>query len=222
MAEIAVYWSQLPVFDSADWQVFLDRLELANIRVESPLPAKTASRARSLAARALLSMVLEARHGLSAEMLRFSKDDRGRPILRSDQKTALPNISISHVRNYVAVAVSDEAAIGIDIEDVTRRANWSEIAKRYFAPDEWQEISSLPRDEGRWRFFEIWTQKEAIGKVSGEGVLPLLKVRVSTVDACEFELIHPDKQTVLALAWQSASGSKAELSYQEVAPSDFA
>lgn len=221
MAEIAVYWSRLPVFASADWQVLLDRLERANIRVDSALPSKAASRARSLAARALLLMVLEAHHGLTAEMLRFSKDERGRPILLSDQETALPNISISHVMNYVAVAVSDEAVIGIDIEDVTRRANWSEIAKRYFAPDEWQEVSSLPRDEGRRRFFEIWTQKEAFGKVSGEGILPLLKVQVSTVGAWEFELIHPDRQTVLSLAWPSAPGGRAGLSFRKVSPSDF-
>jgi hypothetical protein len=73
--------------------------------------------------------------------------------------------NISHSANYVVCAIAD-SPVGIDIEG-GRKVNRS-VAKRYFTEE---EIESIHSDED---FFKIWTFKEALGKYTGEGLLPVI------------------------------------------------
>jgi 4'-phosphopantetheinyl transferase len=75
------------------------------------------------------------------------------------------HFNISHSANYVACAIAD-SPVGIDIEG-GRKVNRS-VAKRYFTEE---EIESIHSDED---FFKIWTFKEALGKYTGEGLLPVI------------------------------------------------
>lgn len=105
----------------------------------------------------------------------INKEENGRPFVNYD----CTDISISHSNNLVAVCVAtdkilesdctltlpiDAKRIGIDIEYIDRSINLIEknrLAKRFLS----QEADSIED------FFSIWTENEAVGKMTGEGVI---------------------------------------------------
>ncbi|MGI6280207.1 MAG: 4'-phosphopantetheinyl transferase family protein [Acutalibacteraceae bacterium] len=88
----------------------------------------------------------------------FEKGDGGKPFLKNHPKFYF---SISHSKNFAAVAFSD-TAVGLDIE-VLRPVNLK-LANRFFSPEE----SAFAGDE--LKFLQIWTRKEAYLKQSGIGL----------------------------------------------------
>jgi hypothetical protein len=93
-----------------------------------------------------------------------AKSDFTEDVLRENMGVNIC-FNISHSANYVACAIAD-SPVGIDIEG-GRKVNRS-VAKRYFTEE---EIESIHSDED---FFKIWTFKEALGKYTGEGLLPVI------------------------------------------------
>lgn len=73
--------------------------------------------------------------------------------------------SVSHTKNIVAAAFSDHP-IGIDIESADRKAH--NIAKRCCTAD---ELGYLDVSDKKDRdLIRIWTKKEALSKLTGEGI----------------------------------------------------
>ncbi|MDR0943652.1 MAG: 4'-phosphopantetheinyl transferase superfamily protein [Ruminococcus sp.] len=104
--------------------------------------------------------------GIKNEEIIFSKGSNGKPFLVGYPKI---NFNISHTRNALAVAFSEEE-IGVDIE---RAATADlQVAKRCFCD---AELDYLYKHENiNSAFFEIWTKKEAYIKSSGIGLnIPL-------------------------------------------------
>lgn len=75
--------------------------------------------------------------------------------------------SISHSNNTVAVALSDKP-IGIDIEFVNEHRDILALSERFFAPEEHQAM--LQSKNACEDFFVLWTKKEALTKIRGEGL----------------------------------------------------
>ena len=75
--------------------------------------------------------------------------------------------SITHAKDTVAVALSD-TPVGIDIEFIDERRDILSLSRRFFAPDEHKTISesNSPTED----FFALWTKKEALAKITGEGL----------------------------------------------------
>lgn len=109
----------------------------------------------------LLQLMREA--GLQGPVV-LLHDPQGKPCLQD-----LPqyHISISHCRQAVAVAISDEGSIGIDVEG--RRQIRPALIQKACNPQEQQQIacSADPSSE----FIRIWTQKEAYSKYLGTGLV---------------------------------------------------
>ena len=63
--------------------------------------------------------------------------------------------------------------VGVDLEAVRWRPGLSEVALRYFNPVEQAQLAALPQRERQRQFFRIWTRKEAVAKMSGEGLAAL-------------------------------------------------
>ena len=80
--------------------------------------------------------------------------------------------SISHAKDTVAVALSD-TPVGIDIEFIDGRRDILSLSRRFFAPDEHNAISesNSPLDD----FFALWTKKEALAKITGEGLAAICR-----------------------------------------------
>ena len=80
--------------------------------------------------------------------------------------------SISHAKDTVAVALSD-TPVGIDIEFIDERRDILSLSRRFFAPDEHKALSETgaPLDD----FFALWTKKEALAKITGEGLTAICR-----------------------------------------------
>ena len=75
--------------------------------------------------------------------------------------------NLSHSGDYVVCAVSD-GKVGVDIQ------KWvpfkERTAERFFAPEEWKLLQSLPVEQRTEMFYRLWTRKEAYGKYTGLGI----------------------------------------------------
>jgi 4'-phosphopantetheinyl transferase len=108
----------------------------------------------------------------------FKETEKGRPFLPD-----LPRVwfSFSSCRLGFLGAWSATHAIGVDLEDHTRRLEPVELARRYYAPAEARIVESADDVTRLQIFFLLWSLKEAALKSIGEG-LPI------GLDAFEFEL----------------------------------
>lgn len=108
----------------------------------------------------MLREILEDK-GLS-HPFRFGYNEHGKPFLIDHPEI---HFNISHCKNGIAVAVSDET-VGIDIESYR---NVSDTLVRYTMNEEERRIISESSDPTR-AFTEFWTKKEAVFKLRGTGI----------------------------------------------------
>lgn len=124
----------------------------------------------SLVSRALVRYLIFEFSGKHPQSLRFSTNEYGKPFL-----VELPDIhfNLSHSHGAVACALCRSAAVGVDVEDAGRHADFS-IANRFFSSSEAEFLSRASGPEKRKLFFDIWTLKEAYIKAVGKGLsIPL-------------------------------------------------
>lgn len=86
----------------------------------------------------------------------IAKDANGAPyFVGSDLK-----MSLSHKDDLVVIAVAN-TEIGVDVENVTAEHNFERLAKLFHQDENPQNAEE---------FYEIWTEKEAMGKLLKTGV----------------------------------------------------
>ncbi|MEO1207710.1 MAG: 4'-phosphopantetheinyl transferase superfamily protein [Pseudomonadota bacterium] len=123
-------------------------------------------------ARAGLRVLLGDALGRPAADLRFTYGARGKPELglEDDGPEAAISFNLSHSNGLAALVICRQAgfAVGIDIE--RQRTVKPELARRYFAADEWVALSKMPEGQREASFFNLWVAKEACLKASGLGV----------------------------------------------------
>ena len=108
----------------------------------------------------------------------FRETEKGSPYLPE-----LPDFwfSFSSSRYGFLGAWSSTHAIGVDLEDQTRKLEASELAQRFFSAAEARAVEGVSGPARLQTFFQLWSLKEAALKSIGEG-LPF------GLDAFEFEL----------------------------------
>ena len=94
---------------------------------------------------------------LCGPQARKVNDSIGAPHLEIDGKPQEISISVSHSRDYAAVAVSPFGLFGLDIEQM--RGQLEKVAHRVLSPEEFDDYSRL--EQGLLR---AWTLKEALYK----------------------------------------------------------
>jgi 4'-phosphopantetheinyl transferase len=113
---------------------------------------------------------------------RLEQTDKGKPFIRGG-----PGFNISHSGGLVALALVDAGTVGIDVEKI--RPIQIEEFSRYLP--EISECGACDTSEGLNRFYACWTQKEAVLKAEGSGLLaPLAEAH-----------LQDDKAFFLAQVW---------------------
>lgn len=132
-------------------------------------------RKRYLLTRALVRTVLSRYADIAAADWCFSNNAYGRPqIAHRDAPVQQLSFNLSHTRGLIALAVSRQRTLGIDVEHVSARRVSLGIADRFFAPDEVTALQALAPERQQERFFEYWTFKESYIKARGMGLsIPL-------------------------------------------------
>ena len=124
-----------------------------------------ADRLRTVAGENLAREMLAARLGCAMQDVPLQYDEDGKPTVPG---TGL-YVSISHSGAYVVCAV-DEMPVGVDVETV--RDVDEKFMRRVCSQEEL--AYALRGGDMERRFWELWTAKEAVFKLTGHG--PLLKL----------------------------------------------
>jgi len=104
-------------------------------------------------------MLEEGMKTFNFQLSTFNYEKNGKPYVENG-----PYFSISHCKTAIAVAIDDQP-IGIDIESI-RQAD-EDLIERVMNEQERLAISEL----GMREFTRLWTQKEAIVKAQGTGIV---------------------------------------------------
>ncbi|MGO9249047.1 MAG: 4'-phosphopantetheinyl transferase family protein [Solirubrobacteraceae bacterium] len=128
-------------------------------------------------ARACTRTVLSRYAAVHPSQLRFRAGPAGKPEIASPIGLSL-TFSLAHTHGMVALVVSRDRAVGVDVEH-ERRFIPSEIDLPLLGASEAAGLSLLAPDCRPARFTEHWTLKESYAKARGTGLeLPL--------DRCQF------------------------------------
>ena len=100
---------------------------------------------------------------LDGEHPRLEHDEKGAPYLPEHPEIS---VSISHCRKAVAVVVSSEGRVGIDVE--CRRKIGDGLLERVCTPDEQAAVCAA--EDSTMAFLQLWTRKEAVLKRRGTGI----------------------------------------------------
>lgn len=169
------------------WLVFYDEIvderlltELRRLLSEDELRQQARfhfadDRKRYLVTRAMVRTVLSRYVAVAPVDWAFSTNRYGRPEIARPHGEALGLcFNISHTRGLIALGVTRQRALGVDVENLVTRQVSEGIADRFFSPIEVAELSRVPADLKQDRFFEYWTFKESYIKARGMGLsIPL-------------------------------------------------
>ena len=82
------------------------------------------------------------------------------------------HFSIAHAGRLSVAAISSFGAVGVDIERVDQARDIERIAERFFSASEREVLFAA--DDPVIEFYRIWTAKEAMMKLGGEGMVSIM------------------------------------------------
>lgn len=145
-----------------------------------------------VAARGNLREILGAWLNCEPEDIQFGYGDRGKPFVQNHRV----HFNLAHSQDLAIYVISNDYAVGIDLEYVDRGRDVIKIAKRYFAEAEQALIMGAgDRYVQQQTFFKAWTLKEAYAKATGQGIANILNVDVAV-------LLKGDCHTLQIGEWQ--------------------
>jgi 4'-phosphopantetheinyl transferase len=147
-----------------------------------------------LAAHALARGMLSGFVSRHPSAWRFAVNDHGKPELVPDAGTPPIRFNISHTRGLVAVAVTIENDVGLDVETLEGGRLGLDLASRFFATPEVEYLRALPAERLQEALFAFWTLKEAYIKAVGRGLSVPLDAFCFALDplAISFSSRQPD------------------------------
>ncbi len=117
--------------------------------------------------RALLRQILAHYTGRAATDLSFDSNTSGKPVLRG---TPSLHFSVSHSRDLALLAIA-HSQVGIDVEYIQTRILRQAVIEQYLARPERSHLQALPAKARAVALYRCWTQKEAVLKALGVGLL---------------------------------------------------
>ncbi|MGV8940246.1 MAG: 4'-phosphopantetheinyl transferase family protein [Lysobacter sp.] len=110
------------------------------------------------------------------------RDSRGCPRVVGDEVWT----SLSHADHVIAVAVSIDRPVGIDIEPTQRSHSMADIVERVCHPDEVARLTDQPQRDTEIALLELWVAKEALLKAAGIGLeVEMDQFAIDAAQTCE-------------------------------------
>lgn len=153
-----------------------------------------------------LRLILGKSLNIHPKNLNFAINTYGKPYLKGSNKL---QFNLSHSIKKACIIVSD-TEVGIDVECI-RNFNYEEIMT-FFSDDESLVIyQQQNKKEKLINFFRIWTQKEALLKCIGTGLVENIKdINTDYINKTKEEKIHletilcKNKKYVLSFSYKSS------------------
>ncbi len=134
------------------------------------------ARRQFIETRGRLRLLLGSYLGQDPASLEFVYSDNGKPALATHSGGDLLQFNLSHSQGRILFAVSNNQAVGVDLEGFNPLISYLKIAQRICTPQEWAVFDLLPSAEKPAAFFKIWTRKEALVKLFGDRLYEKLSV----------------------------------------------
>lgn len=124
----------------------------------------------------------------------------GKPAL--EDKTSPLRFNVAHSRDLALFGFTHEREIGVDVEWIRPDFATTDVAQRFFAPDEADVVAALPQPDRAQGFFNCWTRKEAYIKARGMGLsLPLHSFAVTLTRGEPVALVRVDDDPAAPQRW---------------------
>jgi len=123
---------------------------------------------------AMVRLVLSEYAPVRPEAWEFQTGEKGKPEIAGPVLDTPLWFNLSHTDGFAVCVAGRVRQLGVDVENMSRKTSHEELAKRFFAPAEYEHLRALPPSGRREAFFRIWTLKEAYVKAEGKGLsIPL-------------------------------------------------
>jgi 4'-phosphopantetheinyl transferase len=135
---------------------------------------------RYVVTRSLVRAVLGERLALSPRSIQVNRTDTGKPVIAEGV-----HFNVSHSGDLILLALSDERAVGVDVERKREVQRVDAMLRRWLTPDEQAAFAALhgggasPSEA----FLRLWSLKEARLKALGVGISGASRARLDTVEA---------------------------------------
>lgn len=129
-------------------------------------------RDRFILSHAYTRFVLARYLGIHPRNVAFRRSATGKPWVVDESGVMEKGFgfNLSHCKTYAAIVVAPTALVGVDVEERRPNVDAVGIAKRYFAPEEFEVFNTLSEEEAEQYFLQLWTCKEAFVKAIGLGL----------------------------------------------------
>lgn len=135
-------------------------------------------RDRYVRGRAYIRRQLGSHVGAPAKSLTFRYLKNGKPFLADG-----PYFNFSRSGSLGVLAISDAGPVGVDLEQYSCNVDPDEVAEDCLTQDEIAALAELTGAARKERFLLFWTAKEALMKLTGEGMaLAPLSIRLKLED----------------------------------------
>ncbi|BCL34613.1 4'-phosphopantetheinyl transferase HetI [Nostoc sp. MS1] len=134
-------------------------------------------RQRFIAGRGILRSILGQYLGVEPQQVKFDYEPKGKPLLANNHSGL--QFNLSHSQNLGLCAVNYTRQIGIDLEYIRPTSDLESLAQRFFLPQEYELLRSLPDEQKQKIFFRYWTCKEAYLKATGDGIAKLEEIEIA-------------------------------------------
>lgn len=121
-------------------------------------------------ARAILRGLLAKYLGVASGEIEFLQNKYGKLYVAGSKL----QFNLSHSHGMAVFIFALDVAVGVDLELIRDNYEFMEIAQRFFAKSEYQQLSLLPIAQRKQAFFNCWARKEAFVKALGTGMFNAL------------------------------------------------
>ncbi len=105
----------------------------------------------------------------------YEHNNFGKPELLRRQNKSKLYFNMSHSQNLLCIGYQRNNQIGVDIEVIKPIKDYLDVANKFFSNSEIVQLNSFPEEKALEAFYTCWTGKEALIKLSGEGLSYPLK-----------------------------------------------
>ena len=127
------------------------------------------SRRQFVLCRAALPLSLSECLECSNSQLSFGYREFGKPFAAVDGTPVSIGFNVSHSGQHGLIALADRICVGVDVEERVARHDLDGISELVYGPAERQSLSAVDGEQKVYRFFRLWSLKEALIKALGSG-----------------------------------------------------
>ncbi len=153
-------------------------VDLADLPLE-PVPPGTdragALRARRIRQQFMLRLLLGSYLGCPGREIELIRPERGKPRLGGRHSKSPMQFNLSHSGCWLALVVSRDCPVGVDIEYERSMPRAGALARRFFPVAEARSLVGLDEPFRSRTFLQHWTAREALVKARGCGLAGMLK-----------------------------------------------